>query len=164
MIVSYKREDDSVERVSTDDLSAIESAAIESATGMEWDSVEQALKGQKPTAMRAVLWVFRKRQAPTLRFGEFDVPGWKRRLTVRLEREEILDLVEALRADQDSTEEQFDLMTGYLRTMADTPADVDWALAETAPKADPADAAPEPEPEPSSPTEESAPPTSTTAS
>lgn len=135
MIVSYKRDDGTVEEVSTDDLSAIESAAIESATDLEWDDVESALKGQRPTAMRAVLWVFRKRAEPTLRFSAFDVPGWKRRLKVSLGREEILDLMEALRDDKDTSDEKFEEMIGYMRTMAHDPADVDWAVAETAPKA-----------------------------
>lgn len=135
MIVSYKRDDGTTEEVSTDDLSAIESATIESATDLEWDDVERALKSQRPTAMRAVLWVFRKRGEPTLRFSAFDVPGWKRRLKARLEREEILDLVEALREEKDPSDERFESMLGYLRTLAHEPADVDWAVAETAPKA-----------------------------
>lgn len=135
MIVSYKRDDGTVEEVSTDDLSAIESAAIESATELEWDDVERALKSQRPTAMRAVLWVFRKRAEPTLRFSACDVPGWKRRLQARLEREEILDLVKVLLEEEDLTDERFERMTDYLRTMAHDPADVAWSVAETAPKA-----------------------------
>lgn len=135
MIVSYKHADGSVEEVSTDDLSAIESAAIESATGLEWDDVERALKSQSPTAMRAVLWAFRKRQEPTLRFSAFDVAGWKRRLKARLEREELLDLVEGLRKEKDPSDEEFEEFLGYMRTLAHDPADVDWAVAETAPKA-----------------------------
>lgn len=137
MIVSYKHEDGTLEEVSSDDLSAIESAAIESATGLEWDDVERALKSQNPTAMRAVLWAFRKRGEPTLRFSAFDVAGWKRRLKARLEREEILDLVETLRKDKDkdTSDESFEEMLGYMRNLAHDPADVDWAVAETAPKA-----------------------------
>lgn len=134
MIVSYIHEDGTVEAVSTDDLSAIESAAVEGATDLEWDDVERALKSQRPTAMRAVLWVFHKRQEPQLRFSAFDVPGWKKRLKVRLEREEILDLVETLRKEEDS-DEGFEQMIGYMRTLASDPQDVDWALTETAPKA-----------------------------
>lgn len=146
MIVSYSHEDGTLEDVSSDDLSAIESAAIESATGLEWGDVESALKGQSPTAMRAVLWAFHKRKDPTLRFSAFDVPGWKRRLKARLEREEILDLVEALRADKESTDEEFEQMLGHLRNLAHDKADVDWAVAETAPKAlAPPAAAPVPE-------------------
>lgn len=134
MIVSYTPADGPVEEVSTDDLSALESSVIESATGMEWGDVEAALKFQRPTAMRAVLWVFHKRQQPTLRFGEFDVPGWKRRLKASIDREEILELVEGLRS-KDESQAEFEEMLGYMRGLAHDPADVDWALAETAPKA-----------------------------
>lgn len=133
MIVSYTHEDGTVEEVSTDDLSAVESAAVESATDLEWDDVERALKSQRPGAMRAVLWAFRKRAQPQLRFSAFDVPAWKRRLKARLERDEILDLVETLRKNQEG--DAFEEMLGYMRDLAHDPDDVDWAVAETGPKA-----------------------------
>jgi len=141
VIVSYRHEDGTVEEVSTDDLSAIESSVIESATGMEWDEVDSALRQQAPTAMRAVLWVFRKRQQPTLKFSEFDLAGWKRRTKARMEYPEILDMVEALVKNPESTDEVVERMTGFMRTMAHDPADVDKAFAELAPKA-PAPAVP----------------------
>jgi hypothetical protein len=134
VIVSYRQEDGTVEDVSTDDLSAIESSVIESATGMDWDDVDTALRQQAPTAMRAVLWVFRKRQQPTLRFSDFDLPGWKRRTKARLEYAEILDMVEALLKNPESTDEVVETMSGYMRTMAHDPADVDKAFSEMAPK------------------------------
>lgn len=135
MIVSYRHEDGTVDEVSTDDLSAIESSVIESATGMEWDDVDSALRQQAPTAMRAVLWVFRKRQQPTLKFSEFDLAGWKRRTKARMEYPEILDMVEALVKNPESTDEVVERMSGYMRTMAHDPADVDKAFEEMAPKA-----------------------------
>ncbi|MFF4347529.1 hypothetical protein [Streptomyces sp. NPDC001530] len=141
MIVSYRREDGTVDEVSTDDLSAIESSVIENATGMEWDDIDTALRSQAPTAMRAVLWVFRKRQQPTLRFSDFDLPGWKRRTKARLEYAEILDMVEALLKNPESTDEVVERMTGFMKAMAFDPADVDKAFEEMAPKA-PAIAAP----------------------
>lgn len=143
MIVSYRHDDGTVEEVSTDDLSAVESAAIESVTGQEWGDVENALRTQAPTAMRAVLWVFRKRQQPTLRFSEFDVAGWRRRLKSRLEYEEILDLVEGLRREN-ASDEHFDEMLTHMRTLAHDVVDVDKAVAETAPK----EAALQPAPDP----------------
>lgn len=135
MIVSYRHEDGTVEEVSTDDLSAIESSVIESATGMEWDDVDTALRQQAPTAMRAVLWAFRKRQQPTLRFSDFDLPGWKRRTKARLEYPEILDMVEALVKNPESTDEVVERMTGFMRVMAHDRDDVDKAFEEMAPKA-----------------------------
>lgn len=134
MIITYTQDDGSVEAVSTDDLSAVEAAAIESCTGMEWSDVDAALRSQSPTAMRAVLWAHRKRQAPTLRFSEFDVPKWRRRLKARLEYEEILDLVTALRRDQ-AGEAEFDTMLQHMRRLAHDVADVDKAVSETGPKA-----------------------------
>jgi hypothetical protein len=142
VIVSYRQEDGTVEEVSTDDLSAIESSVIESATGMDWDDVDTALRQQAPTAMRAVLWVFRKRQQPTLRFSDFDLPGWKRRTKARLEYPEILDMVEALVKNPESTDEVVATMSGYMRTLAHDPADVDKAFEEMAPKV-PAPAVPQ---------------------
>jgi hypothetical protein len=134
VIVSYRHEDGTVDEVSTDDLSAIESSVIESATGMEWDDVDTALRSQAPTAMRAVLWVFRKRQQPTLRFTDFDLPGWKRRTKARLEYPEILDMIEALLKSAESTDDVVEQMTGFMRTLAHDPADVDKAFGELAPK------------------------------
>ncbi|MEV6803136.1 hypothetical protein [Streptomyces sp. NPDC051132] len=134
MIVSYTHDDGTVEQVSTDELSTVESAAIEKVTGLDWASVERALRVQDPTAMRAVLWTHRKRSNPPLRFSDFDVPAWKRRLRARLEREEIEDIVEELLRDDDS-EQARDEALHYLRKFAVDPADVDavWADA-TGPK------------------------------
>jgi hypothetical protein len=143
VIVSYRHEDGTVEEVSTEDLSAVESAAIESVTGQEWGDVEGALRTQSPTTMRAVLWAFRKRKQPTLRFSEFDVAGWRRRLKARLEYEEILDLVEGLRREN-SSEEHFDEMLHHMRSLAHDADDVDKAVTETAPK----EAALQPAPDP----------------
>ncbi|MCX4576524.1 hypothetical protein OHB41_25795 [Streptomyces sp. NBC_01571] len=148
MIVSYRQEDGTVEEVSTDDLSAIESSVIESATGLDWDDVDTALRHQAPTAMRAVLWVFRKRQQPTLRFSEFDLPGWKRRTKAQLEYAEIFDMVEALMKNPEMTDELVEGMTKHMRVMAYDPADVDRAFDEAAPKAQAAATPPEPAPSP----------------
>ncbi|MFF3891398.1 hypothetical protein [Streptomyces sp. NPDC001914] len=146
MIVSYRLDDGTLEEVSTDDLSAIEASVIESATGLDWDDVDGALRLQQPTAMRAVLWVFRKRLQPTLRFSEFDLPGWKRRTKARLEYPEIRDMVESLKKNPEATDEVVEQMTRHMRNMAHDEADVDRAFQELAPKA-PATATPSaPEP------------------
>ncbi|MFF2650391.1 hypothetical protein [Streptomyces sp. NPDC058045] len=131
MIITYVQDDGSTEEVSTDDLSAIEAADVEQAMGeTPWRQIEDLLRAQDPTAMRAVLWVFRRRGDKTLKFGEFDVPGWKRRLKARIERHEIDDaldsmLLEALGAGEDSA---IDAMAPHLRRLAHDPADVDAAL------------------------------------
>lgn len=145
MIVSYRQDDGTLLEVSTDDLSAIESSVIESATGLDWDDVDTALRHQAPTAMRAVLWVFRKRQQPTLRFSEFDLPGWKRRTKAELEYAEILDMAEALMKNAEDGE-VIERMTEHMRTMAHDTADVDKAFAEMAPKGQGIATPPEPQP------------------
>jgi hypothetical protein len=131
MIITYVHDDDTVEQLTTDDLSAIEAAAIEDAMdGPPWRRIEDLLRGQDPTAMRAVLWAFRKRTEPELRFSEFDVPGWRRRLKARIERAEIDDVLntlvaEALANNEDSA---IDAMLPHLRKLAHEKADVDAAL------------------------------------
>ncbi|MFF2009174.1 hypothetical protein ACFVWY_08885 [Streptomyces sp. NPDC058195] len=131
MIITYTQDDGTAERVTTDDLSAIEAAAIEEAMGdVPWRAIEDRLRGQDPTAMRAVLWAYRRRTEKTLAFASFDVPGWRRRLTARIERTEIDEvlsniLAEALAKNEDSA---IDSMLPHLRKLAADPADVERAL------------------------------------
>ena len=131
MIVTYEQPDGTVEQVSTDDLSAIESADIEEAMGdTPWRQIEDLLRGQDPSAMRAVLWVVRRRDEPSLAFRDFDVPGWRRRLRARLERGEMDDvlqnlLAEALGKNEDSA---IDAMLPHLRNLAHDKADVNAAV------------------------------------
>ncbi|GAB2714399.1 hypothetical protein [Streptomyces bullii] len=135
MIVSYTH-DDRVEEYSTDDLATIESAEVERVTGLEWDDVETALKAQKPLAMSAIIWVFRRRQTAGLRFADFSLAQWKKRLKARLEYGEILDLLEGvqLQLGGDAIEDA----AKNLRVLAHNPDDVDRALAEmAAPKGQP---------------------------
>jgi hypothetical protein len=132
VIISYTQDDGGVEQMSTDDLSAMEAAAIEEALGggTPWRGIEDLLRAQDPTALRAVVWAFRKREQPDLKFSEFDVPGWKRRLKARISREEIDDVlnnivVEALGKNEDAS---IDAMVPHLRKLAHDRADVDAAL------------------------------------
>ncbi|MGW6910248.1 hypothetical protein [Streptomyces sp. NPDC054940] len=133
MIVSYTH-DDRVEEYSTEDLATIESAEVERVTGLEWDDVEIALKGQKPLAMSAIVWVFRRRQTAGLRFADFSLAQWKKRLKARLEYGEILDLLEGVQLQLG--DDSIDDAAKNLRVLAHKPDDVDRALAEMAgPKA-----------------------------
>ncbi|MBD0837367.1 hypothetical protein [Streptomyces sp. TRM68416] len=131
MIITHVQDDGTEQRVSTDDLSALEAAAIEEAMGdVPWRGVEARLQNQDPTAMRAVMWAFRRRDEPGLDFATFDVPGWRRRLRARIERAEIDEALtnvmrEALAKNEDST---IDVLTPHLRKLAQDPADVDAAL------------------------------------
>ncbi|MFI8531057.1 hypothetical protein ACIGMX_12490 [Streptomyces aquilus] len=131
MIITYLQDDGTTERVSTGDLSAIEAAAIEEAIGhVPWTRIEDRLRGQDPTAMRAVLWAFRRREQPDLEFATFDVPGWRHRLKAGIERAEIDEalsniMLEALAKNEDST---IDAVAPHLRKLAFDRADVDAAL------------------------------------
>lgn len=130
MIITNAQPDAPVEQVSTNDLSAIESADIEEAVGTTWNEIDGKLRGQDPTAMRAVLWAFRKRTDPQLAFGDVDVPGWRRRLKTRLERPEIDDffdgiMAEALKKNEDST---IDSMLPFIRKLAHDRGDIDASL------------------------------------
>ncbi|WP_171117781.1 MULTISPECIES: hypothetical protein [unclassified Streptomyces] len=131
MIITHVQDDGTALRVSTDDLSALEAAAIEEAMGdVPWRAIEGRLQAQDPTAMRAVLWAFRRRDDPGLEFDKFDIPGWRRRLRARIERVEIDEALtnimrEALAKSEDST---IDAVAPHLRKLADNPDDVDAAL------------------------------------
>lgn len=131
MIVSYRQDDGSMEQVSTNALSAIEAVDVQQALGgTSWRAIEDDLRAQDPNTMRAVLWAFRRRAQPDLEFAEFDVPGWRRRLTVRIERVEIDDvldhlMVEGLGKNEDSA---IKAMLPHLRKLAHDRADVDAAL------------------------------------
>ncbi|MFD6324188.1 hypothetical protein ACFWOL_15260 [Streptomyces sp. NPDC058442] len=133
MIVTYTQDDGTVERMSTDDLSALEAAAIEEAMDdVPWRAIEARLQAQDPTALRAIVWAFRRREQPELKFADVDVPGWRRRLKARITRDEIGDaltniMAEALSKSEDS---MIDAVTPHLRKLADDPADVDRCLDE----------------------------------
>lgn len=132
MIITYTPDGGDVERVSTDDLSAIEAADIESVMGdTPWRMIEDRLRGQDPTALRAVLWAFRRRADPALRFADFDVPGWKRRLRARIERYEIDQVLENLLAEglaSGAEDAGIEAMLPHLRKLAENQGDVDAAL------------------------------------
>lgn len=131
MIISYTQDDGSVERWSTEDLSALEAAAVEEAMGdVPWRGIENLLRAQDVTALRATLWAFRRRENKDLKFADFDVPGWKRRLRARIERSEIDDVFtnvmsQALAKNEDAS---LDALLPDLRNLADDRDDVDRAL------------------------------------
>ena len=95
-----------------------------------WRTIEDRLRAQDPTAMRAVLWAFRRRTDPGLEFATFDVPGWRRRLSARIERAEIDEVLTNLMAEAMSKNEDsvIDAVTPHLRKLADNRDDVDAAL------------------------------------
>lgn len=132
MIIAYTQDDGSVEHLSTEELTAREAAAIEQAMGdVQWQRVEALLQLQDPTALRAIVWAFRRREQPDLAFDNFDIAGWRRRLKARIVRAEIEDALNNLMLQamsEKSEDTQIDLLTPHLRKLAMDPADVDAAL------------------------------------
>lgn len=131
VIITYTQDDGTPERIDTDELSALEAAAIEEAMDdVPWRVIESRLQAQDPTALRAIVWAVRRREQSGLKFAEFDVPGWRRRLKARLTRDEISDaltniMTEALSKNEDS---MIDAVAPHLRKLADDPDDVDRCL------------------------------------
>lgn len=135
LIITYKNDASAEDKFDTSVLTAIEASAIEGVTGLSWGEVEAALRTQSPTAMRAVLWVFRKRGEPTLRFSHFDVPGWRKRLRARLDGDEVAEILHELRRNvPDEAEFEADVRT--LTQLAEDPSDVRRTLEESGPKAE----------------------------
>jgi hypothetical protein len=132
MLITYDKPDGTVEQVSTNDLSAIESADIEEVLdGASWRQIEDRVSDQDPTAMRAVLWVVRKREQPNLAFSDVDVPGWRRRLKARIERQEIDEVLQNLLAEdlaKVSEDSAIQVMLPHLRKLAHDKTDVGAAL------------------------------------
>ncbi|MFE9296598.1 hypothetical protein [Streptomyces niveus] len=131
MIITYTHPDGTVEQTSTNDLSAIESAAVEEVMGgTAWRVIEDRLRGQDPTAMRAVLWAVRKRDDAGLKFSSVDVPGWRRRLTCRIEREEIDEVLDNIVAEAlaKSEDAAIDAMLPHFRKLAHNKDDITAAL------------------------------------
>lgn len=130
MILIYEPDGGPAERLDLDDLSAVEAVAIEQVVGLDWDEIETELKAQKPGAMLAALYAFRKRSEPDLKSEDFDVPGWRKRLRVRLTQEEIREHVaDVARQIPDAEDPNRQRLLHLLRKVAENPDDVDTAAA-----------------------------------
>ena len=134
MILVYKPAGADEERFDIDTLSAVEAGAVERVLEEHWGRVEELLREGAPTAMLGVLWAFRKRSEPTLRFANVDVPNWRKTLYVRLSLEEVADMVSLVdKTYPDDCEERTDALD-QIRAFAADESDVDLALTESAPK------------------------------
>lgn len=136
MLLIHEPKDGPKERYDLDELAAKEAEIVERVTDKKWPTIEQELQQQSPTVMCAVLWVWRKRQQPTLRYADFDVPNWRKRLKVRLTAEEVADVVKALEEEgleEDSTD--YVQTMRELRILAEDPEDIQRAFEAAVPKA-----------------------------
>ncbi|MEV5444048.1 hypothetical protein AB0N23_16145 [Streptomyces sp. NPDC052644] len=93
MIIVYTPEGGEPEHYDARTLRVSEAAIASRTADMKWGEVKQGLQDEDLEAMRAVVWVIKKRSTPSLRYGDFD-PGVEEMVT-RLDRDEITQWVEA---------------------------------------------------------------------
>ncbi|MFD5975569.1 hypothetical protein [Streptomyces bacillaris] len=74
MIVVYTPAGGEPEHYDAKTLLTSEASIVARTVDMKWPQVQSGLIDEDLDAMRGVAWVLKKRQQPTLRFGEFD-PG-----------------------------------------------------------------------------------------
>ncbi|MET8478168.1 hypothetical protein ABZV68_13295 [Streptomyces clavifer] len=87
MIIVYTPEGGEPEHYDARTLLASEASIVARTVDMKWPQVKEGLPDEDLDAMRAVVWILKKRHAPTLRFGEFD-PGVDEMVT-RFDKTEI---------------------------------------------------------------------------
>ncbi|GGY81105.1 hypothetical protein CP967_08665 [Streptomyces nitrosporeus] len=93
MIISYTPAGGDPERYDARTLRTSEASIVARTIDKTWPQVREGLAEDDLDAMRAVVWVLRKRQDPTLRYGDFD-PGVDE-LTTLYDKDEIEDWVDA---------------------------------------------------------------------
>ncbi|MFD8687858.1 hypothetical protein [Streptomyces sp. NPDC059651] len=91
MIIVYTPEGGEPEQYDARTLLSSEASIVARTIDMKWPAIKEGLTRDDLDAMRGVVWVLRKRHAPTLRFAEFD-PGVEE-LTTRYDKAEIEDWV-----------------------------------------------------------------------
>jgi hypothetical protein len=105
-----------------------EASIVARTVDMKWPKVKEGLTDEDLEAMRAVVWVLRKRQTPTLRFAEFD-PGVDEMVT-RYDKGEVEAWVSSafalLDADPELTPDQ---VVHALREVPNAAADPEHAQA-----------------------------------
>lgn len=123
MIIVYTPEGEEPQQYDARTLLSSEAAIVARTIDQKWPAIKEGLTRDDLDAMRGVVWVLRKRHAPTLRFAEFD-PGVEE-LTTRYDKREIEDWVDngfAYRAtDPTVTVEQVVLALGEVPESAADP-------------------------------------------
>ncbi|MFG2144134.1 hypothetical protein ACGFRG_08030 [Streptomyces sp. NPDC048696] len=103
MIVVYTPPDGEPEQYDARSLRVSEASIVSRTTGQKWKDVVQGLQDEDLDAMRAVVWVIKKRSHPGLRLGDFD-PGIEEMVT-RWDQDETADFVRRAIALADSDPE-----------------------------------------------------------
>ncbi|MER5678693.1 hypothetical protein ABT081_17300 [Streptomyces sp. NPDC002238] len=92
MIIVYTPAGGEPEQYDARTLLASEASIVARTIDQKWPAVKEGLPDEDLDAMRAVVWVLKKRSAPTLRFGEFD-PGVDEMVT-RFDKAEVENWVD----------------------------------------------------------------------
>ncbi|MEV3946972.1 hypothetical protein AB0K57_04820 [Streptomyces halstedii] len=147
MIIVYTPAGQEPEQYDARSLMVSEASIVARTIDQKWGEVKAGLPDEDLDAMRAIVWVLKKRHAPTLRFGDFD-PGVDEMVT-RFDKTEIEEWVDGafgvMSADPEVTAEQ---VAHALREVPGAAADPEHAAAyieKSRAKAEGKD--PEPEPE-----------------
>ncbi|MEE4493584.1 hypothetical protein [Streptomyces sp. BE230] len=93
MIIVYTPTGGEPEQYDARTLLSSEASIVARTIDKTWPVIKEGLPNDDLDAMRGVVWILRKRHAPTLRFGDFD-PGVEE-LTTRYDKREIEDWVDA---------------------------------------------------------------------
>lgn len=108
MIIVYTPEGGEPEQYDARALKVSEASIVSRTIDQKWGEIKAGLPDEDLDAMRAIVWVLKKRTAPSLRFAEVD-PGVDEMVT-RFDRQEVVTYVEnAFRirdTDPDITSEQ----------------------------------------------------------
>lgn len=110
MIVVYTPEDGGEpQHYDASTLRTSEATILQRTVDMKWQQIVESLGRDDLDAMRGIVWIIKKRTAPTMRFGDFDPLVTE--LTSKMSNKEISDFLEALFAEGVANEE---LTTGQV--------------------------------------------------
>ncbi|GGZ28416.1 hypothetical protein GCM10010387_22340 [Streptomyces inusitatus] len=156
MIIAYTPEGGKPEHYDARSLRVSEASIVSRTIDQTWGDIKGNLQNDDLDAMRAIIWVIKKRAEPTLRFGDFD-PGVDE-MTTLFDKREIEDIVGGAFAvrnvDPEITAEQ---IVASLAAMPAAAADPEHARALIESLAADEGKAPAAGPEPGPPSEEPSP-------
>lgn len=132
MIIVYTPEGGEPQHYDARSLRTSEASIVQRTTGMKWGEVEQGLDSDDPEAMRAIVWVLRKREEPSLRYGDFDPMIGE--MTTRMDRREVTEYVEnafrVVDTDPDVTRDQVAAIVQRIIKVAADPEHAEQLIAE----------------------------------
>ncbi|NUT11018.1 MAG: hypothetical protein HOQ38_11120 [Nonomuraea sp.] len=132
MIIVYTPEGGEPQQYDARSLRTSEASIVQRTAGMKWGEVEQGLDSDDPEAMRAIVWVLKKRDQPSLRYGDFDPLIGE--MTSRMDRREVTEYVEnafrVVDTDPDVTRDQVAAIVQRIVKVAADPEHAEQLIAE----------------------------------